>query len=69
MKRQAADWENVHANFISENSLISRMYKNNLPELNSKTNKQTKKPKRKQPNQKIGERHFIKEGYGWQLNA
>lgn len=50
MKRQAADWENVLANFISENSLISRMYKNNLPELNSKANKQTKKPKRKQPN-------------------
>ena len=69
MKRQAADWENVLANFISENSLISRMYKNNLPELNSKANKQTKKPKRKQPNQKIGKRHFIKEDYGWQLNT
>ena len=49
MKRQAADWANILANFISENSLVSRMYKNNLPELNSKTKQnKTKKNKKSQ---------------------
>ena len=49
-KKQHMDWEKIFANFISEYSLVSRMYKNNLPGLNSK--KQTKKtqPKQNQPN-------------------
>ena len=48
MKRQAADWANILANFISENSLVSRMYKNNLPALNSKTKQKKTKNKKSQ---------------------
>lgn len=48
MKRQAADWEErIQASYL-KSSLISRMYKNNLPELNSKANKQTKSQAKQQ---------------------
>ena len=63
MKRQAADWANILANFISENSLVSRMYKNNLPGLNSKTKQnKTKKAKTKTTNQKNGQETFYQGG-------
>lgn len=35
-KRQATEWEEIFANFISENRQVSEMYRNNLSELNSK---------------------------------
>ena len=35
-KRQATEWEEIVANFISKNRLVSKMYKNYFPELKSK---------------------------------
>ena len=52
MERQPPEWEKITANETTDKGLISKIYKQ-LIQLNGQKNKQ--------PNQKVGKRHFSKE--------